>query len=117
MESMQKSSDFIRERDAHAREDKLRGDESSDLVVVAEAGVLRVESVTGLARWRENGDDDVIPLNTSAKPGGVSAALSLLLHRRPPLPRVLLQPILRRISQDLPRRRRRETILKTRPVH
>ncbi|GFS38289.1 hypothetical protein Acr_00g0056640 [Actinidia rufa] len=97
MENTQKSSDLIGERYAHAREDRFEGEESSDLVAFAEAGVLCSEFVAGFAR-REDGDDGVLPLNAGAEPGGVAAALSLLLHRRLPLQRVLLQPILRRIS-------------------
>ncbi|GFY91017.1 hypothetical protein Acr_07g0012130 [Actinidia rufa] len=87
------------------------------LVATAEAGVLRAGSIAGLARQREDGDNGIVPLNAGAKPGGVATALSLLFHRRTPLPRVLLREILRRISQDLPHRRHWETILKTRPFH
>ncbi|GFS31179.1 hypothetical protein Acr_00g0016090 [Actinidia rufa] len=97
METTQKSSDPVGDRDAHAREDRFEGEESSDLVASAEAGALRAESVAGLAR-QEDGDDGVLLLNACVEPDGVAAALSLLLHHRPPLPRVLLQPILRRIS-------------------
>ncbi|GFY95951.1 hypothetical protein Acr_11g0002570 [Actinidia rufa] len=83
---------------------------SPPAVSAAEAGVLRAESVVeGLARRREDGDDGFVPLDAGAEPGGIAAALSLVLLRsRTPLPRVFLQPILHRISKDLPRRRRRE---------
>ncbi|GFY85754.1 hypothetical protein Acr_04g0004920 [Actinidia rufa] len=85
METTKKSSDLVGDRDAHAREDRFKGEESNDLVASAEASVLRAESVAGLAR-REDGDDGVLSLNTGVEPGGVAAALSLLLHHRPPLP-------------------------------
>ena len=96
------SRSFARERNVQGHRHEKTDSEvtslaSHDLVAAAEAGVLRAESVTGLARRREV-DDGVVPFNAGAEPGGVASALSLLLHCRPPLPRVLLQPIFRRIS-------------------
>ncbi|GFY97620.1 lipid-binding serum glycoprotein family protein [Actinidia rufa] len=78
-----------------AREDRLGGDElaSRDLVAAVEAGVLRAESVTELVRTNKmTATTAVVPLNAGAEPGGVAAALSLLLHRWLPLSREVLPP-------------------------
>ncbi|GFZ01626.1 hypothetical protein Acr_15g0002350 [Actinidia rufa] len=52
------------------------GDESGDLVTAVTSGVLRAESVAGLARRLEDGDDGVVPLNAGTEPGGAADLLS-----------------------------------------
>lgn len=92
-------------KNAHPRQDRFRGDKPGRLLaaeIPAPPTLLRPEPLARLARRRE--DHHVIPLHPHHQPGRVPPALPLL--RRPPLPRVLLQPILRfsqaRVPQDLP---------------
>ncbi|GFZ15893.1 hypothetical protein Acr_25g0003020 [Actinidia rufa] len=52
------------------------GDESSNLVAATMSGVLRAESVTGLARRLQDSDDGVVPLNVGAEPNEIADTIS-----------------------------------------